>query len=190
MDFLKAEIEKRKRKQNEIPIVEDAVPTKKYIKRGELDKVTDKKYFEELEQERKRKEEIKKKELEEQEKQQQQFDALTKKKPQQSEEDTLQVYLKDPEEVIKRLRARGEVVIFFGETEEERAKRLQKLEELEPMELLGGTSDEFGKQLRKVDAEQQDDKPIQPEKPYNEEKKKKKFLKNLFHKQQQEKYIF
>jgi len=159
MDILKAEIEKRKRKQNETPI-DDGATTKKYVKRGELEKEREKKYFEEMEAERQRKDEIRRKVTEEEERRMEQIESLTKKKPQKSEvEDNLQSYLENAEEVIRRLRVRGQVVTFFGETDEERAKRLQKLEELEPIGYLGGSRDEFGQQLRKLEAEQEADKP-------------------------------
>jgi len=135
------------------------------VRRGEIEKEREKKYIEDMEQEKKRKEEKKQKQTEEDEKRLDLIDSITKKIPVKSTEDT-QEYLKIPEEVISRLRVRGQVVTFFGETDEERAKRLQKLEELEPIEYLGGTADEFGKQLRKLEAEQQAETPAyQADKP-------------------------
>jgi pre-mRNA-splicing factor 18 len=86
-------------------------------------------------------------------------------------------YFGDPEEVIRRLRARNQVVTYFGETDEERAKRLKLIEDLEPADKYSGSTDEFGKQLRKLAEAENAEKPAlftatkkeEPEKTKEEE---------------------
>jgi hypothetical protein len=98
------------------------------------------------------------------------------KKPLIEKEPEPAPYLKDPEEVIKRLRHRGEVVTFFGETDEDRSKRLHKLEELDPLELItGGVADEFGKTLRKLENDDDKDEPKKKIRKKKTRKKKMKF---------------
>jgi len=155
MDFLKAEIEK-KRKLNKA--AEEAVlskqephqgdePRKKYIKRGLIEQERERKYIEEDEKE-KVIEEAKKQEIEKQEK-------LNTKKTEKEKPEEAAILTLPQEEVIKRLRVRGQPITFFGETDILRAERLRKLEEREPVEYIEGMDDDFGKSLRALDKQEE-----------------------------------
>ncbi|KAG8190565.1 hypothetical protein JTE90_014043 [Oedothorax gibbosus] len=132
MDFLKAEIERKKRELQDKNLV---TSTKKYFKRGELLKQQEEEYWQKhcsqkdeneiIEKERQRAEEqsLKSKEVE---------GTLPRK------------------EVVRRLRDRQEPVILFGESELEAFQRLRRLEILEP-EVDRGFRNDFQEAMEKVD---------------------------------------
>lgn len=57
------------------------------------------------------------------------------------------------EEVIARLKARGEPITYFGETDILRAERLRKLELMEPTEYTEGSTNEFAKSVKEAEDE-------------------------------------
>lgn len=58
------------------------------------------------------------------------------------------------EEVVARLKARGEPITYFAETDLQRAERLRKLELMEPTEYTEGSTNEFAKSIREVEAQE------------------------------------
>jgi len=152
---------------------------KNWIRRGDIEKEREKKYLQEKEEEDRKREE-KRKQNQEQEEQRLMVMQQFMKKPLIEKEPEPAPYLKDPEEVIKRLRHRGEVVTFFGETDEDRSKRLHKLEELDPLELItGGVADEFGKTLRKLENDDDKDEPKKKDQKKKEKKEEDEVLVSL-----------
>ena len=121
MDFLLAEVE-RKRKQLE---TNEVTANKKYFKRGDL-------ATQQAENYRKRQEEkLKKKGLlsgeEKGEGSQDEFGKLLEESRKQLDGEKKDKKI-SPEEVVRRLRERGEPIKLFGETEEEAAQRLKYVE--------------------------------------------------------------
>jgi len=150
---LRAEIEKKKRKQN-IPDVDNG--EKKYRRNGDEEVDSLRKKIEEEKNKRKKEEE----ECQKQDKIEADDDSVNKKKPYN---DLL------VEEVIRRLRKHGEPITFFGETDQKRCERLQRLEEHEKSRLneedkLAGTDNDFRQDLEQAShvgsTIVQDEKPI------------------------------
>jgi len=54
---------------------------------------------------------------------------------------------------MSRLRARGEPITYFGETDLQRAERLRKLELMEPTEYAEGSTNEYAKSVREAEAQ-------------------------------------
>lgn len=55
------------------------------------------------------------------------------------------------DEVIAKLKARGEPITYFAETDLQRAERLRKLELLAPTEYTEGSTNEFAKTMQEVE---------------------------------------
>ncbi|OLL24750.1 Pre-mRNA-splicing factor 18 [Neolecta irregularis DAH-3] len=132
MDFLQAEIT-AKRKQMTSGDPETQV--KKYQKRGDLDKIRACKYLEEQDRLRLEKEEkarIKMEEAKDREARQAELKATMQKRNNRKEnlpeEKSESASKYSPEEVTSHLRSRGEPIRLFGETEEDRFKRLRLIE--------------------------------------------------------------
>ncbi|XP_014671447.1 PREDICTED: pre-mRNA-splicing factor 18-like isoform X2 [Priapulus caudatus] len=141
MDFLKSEIQKKRKQLEEKNIV---CPGKKYFKRGDLIAQQTEAYWEKHHG---------KTEQEEQ----------TQVARDTNEEAMVPVvsatdFVKDPQkpmlsrkEVIRRLRERGEPILLFGETECDTFQRLRKLEILEPEKV--GMRNDFKTAMDKMDQE-------------------------------------
>jgi len=150
MNFIQAEIDKKRKERLEFETLAlskrlktDQEPEannarKKYIKRGELEKEREIKYLAEQEEESK--------------KRQQNVQATEQKDKKAHTETPEHVVVPDltVEEVIRRLRSRGEPITLFGESDIDRLKRLRKLEEREPVERNVGMDDDFGHTLREL----------------------------------------
>ncbi|XP_031571716.1 pre-mRNA-splicing factor 18-like [Actinia tenebrosa] len=142
MDFLLAEIDRKKKQldQNEV------TSNKKYFKRGELAAKQAEEY--------KRKQELKRKEKEERyEKNTEEEGAFlpNKKRKGEDQEGKKQV-LMPREEVIKRLRERGEPIRLFGETDEEAYQRQRRIEMMAP-EINKGFRNDLRAAMEKIDQE-------------------------------------
>ncbi|CAG8476152.1 9608_t:CDS:2 [Diversispora eburnea] len=134
MNFLKAEIE-RKRKDIESFQTEIQGPKKKkYIQRAELEKLREKQYLEkQAETERKceeRRRELNKSlaSVAEQEKAEKSASDNETTKEEKAENDSSNL---SPEEVVRRLRAKGQPIRLFGESDKDRRTRLRALELIE-----------------------------------------------------------
>jgi len=138
MDFLKQEIERKKRQIAEKNVLQ---PNKKYFKRGDLAAIQEAEYLakygpsiEDIE------------ELEEKKK-----EAL-KEKGEVDAEDAL--YPLPREDVISKLRDKGEPILIFGETEDQANLRLRSLEIGEGDSFkVKNTGNNFVEALKKVDKE-------------------------------------
>jgi len=138
MDFLKQEIERKKRQIAEKNVLQ---PNKKYFKRGDLAAVQEAEYLakygpsiEDIE------------ELEEKKK-----EAL-KEKGEIDAEDAL--YPLPREDVVTKLRDKGEPILIFGETEDQANLRLRSLEIGEGDSFkVKNTGNNFVEALKKVDKE-------------------------------------
>ncbi|CAG8533629.1 1543_t:CDS:2 [Paraglomus occultum] len=152
MDFLKAEIEK-KRKRNESLYSTEGSTTKKYLRQRDLEKKREEEYLkEQTERERQREEKLK-------EKNRTQFLRLAEQKKGDksgsdgeghntgaNSSDTLNIAV---DEVVRRLRAKGQPIRLFGETDEERKIRLRALEVIE--ERTEGQRNDFMKTLEEME---------------------------------------
>jgi len=157
MDFLKSiideEISKKRKLIDEAKT--DKSNKKKYIRRGEIEKLEEKKYQESIEKEKKEKEEKLKKKKEHEE---QYYSSSPSKKDSKNDNNKNDKSLNNnddddadnltkifenisQEEVIKRLRSHGEPIRYFGETDQERIVRLRHLEAAE--EKTEGQQNEF-----------------------------------------------
>ncbi|CAE1167702.1 PRPF18 [Acanthosepion pharaonis] len=139
MDFLKAEIERKKRQLQEKNIFP---PNKKYFKRGDLMKKNQEDYHNRnnptLDS------------SDDKEKCEEKVEVLNSE-PENFKKEEIQLLRKD---VIRRLRDRGEPVRLFGETDYESYQRLKRLETLEPDVNKGqGFQNDFKAALDKVDQE-------------------------------------
>lgn len=130
MDFLKAEIGRKKRQLEANNLI---APDKKFFRREELINKWDEEY--------KRKESERDKDADSAQK------SNSEKSKESSSNDT---YVLPRKEVIKRLRERSEPIILFGESELDAFQRLKKLEILEP-EINRGFRNDFQEALEKVD---------------------------------------
>jgi len=133
MDFLKAEIERKKRQIEEANVL---VPSKKFFKRGDL--------AAKYEEEYRKKEQVRiQKENDDEEKEQE----LKKAGAADEKPDT---YVLPRKEVIRRLRERNEPILLFGETEVSAFQRLKRLEIQEP-DWNKGLRNDFQEALERVD---------------------------------------
>jgi len=135
MDFLKAEIERKKRQVQEKNILQ---PQKKYFKRGDLAAVEQAEYMSKYGP---NKEDI---------------EELARKKSENEEKESVVIndalYPLPREEVIRRLREKLEPIILFGETENEANLRMRALEIGEPDNArLRASHNNFQEALKNVD---------------------------------------
>jgi len=135
MDFLKAEIERKKRQVQEKNILQ---PQKKYFKRGDLAAVEQAEY---LSKYGPNKEDI---------------EELARKKNDNEEKESVEIndalYPLPREEVVRRLREKLEPIILFGETENEANLRMRALEIGEPDNArLRASHNNFQEALKNVD---------------------------------------
>jgi len=135
MDFLKAEIERKKRQVQEKNVLQ---PQKKYFKRGDLAAVEQAEY---LAKYGPNKEDI---------------EELARKKSDNEEKEAVEIndalYPLPREEVIRRLREKLEPIILFGETENEANLRMRALEIGEPDNArLRASHNNFQEALKNVD---------------------------------------
>ncbi|KAL1925020.1 uncharacterized protein VTP21DRAFT_4674 [Calcarisporiella thermophila] len=149
--LLKSEIDRKRKK---IEAVNGNGPKKKYYSRAELEKIREKEYLEEQERlERERMEKLRKRlKLDEKEAKDQgseHSDVEDKEKEDQEKEETDTLNLK-PEEITRRLRARGQPIRLFGETDKERKLRLRALELIE--ERTEGQRNDFMRTLESLES--------------------------------------
>ncbi|KAG4306594.1 hypothetical protein PORY_000582 [Pneumocystis oryctolagi] len=129
MDFLAAEISKKRKEAESIA----SKNTQKYFKRGDLEKEREKAYYEEKQRiENEREEKLRKKQelLAEEENKRILFKERYQKSRFGSQNDK---FLKEisEEELIKKLRDRNQPICLFGETLDDRKKRLFNIEIIE-----------------------------------------------------------
>eukprot|EP00833_Pecoramyces_ruminatium_P012859 jgi/Orpsp1_1/1186891/evm.model.d7180000053926.1 len=145
MDFLKSiideEISKKRKLINEAK--SDKSNKKKYIRRGDIENLEKKKYYEELEKEKKEKEEKLQKKRKKKKKNYRKKEKRINNQLDDEENDNLTKIFENisQDEVIKRLRSHGEPIRYFGETDQERIVRLRHLEAAE--EKTEGQQNEF-----------------------------------------------
>ena len=157
MDFLKAEIERKKRQMQEKNVM---APDKKYFKRGEL---IEKEREEYLKKHKPKEEDVKKVEsiVEAKEKSKQKrklnqaFDSLILFKigfisVLEKKDEPLEVPSLPRVEVVRRLRERLQPILLFGENEAQACDRLRTIEINEP-EVIEGIKNDFQEALGKVD---------------------------------------
>ncbi|KAG9288893.1 hypothetical protein G9A89_019515 [Geosiphon pyriformis] len=151
MDLLKAEIDK-KRKIFEAVHADEGPKKKKYVRRADLEKVREQQYLEkQAEQHRKRQEK--------QSEKSRMFTSISEQeKPERStsdgevpkdEEEISDAFNIMPEEVIRRLRAKGQPIRLFGETDKERKIRLRAIELIE--ERSEGQRNDFMRTLEEME---------------------------------------
>jgi len=149
MDFLKAEIERKKRQVQEKNVLQ---PQKKYFKRGDLAAVEQAEYLSKYGPNKEDIEELARKKTENEEK------ALKAEEGNVEDSDEKSVVINDAlyplprEEVIRRLREKLEPIILFGETENEANLRMRALEIGEPDNArLRASHNNFQEALKNVD---------------------------------------
>jgi len=140
MDFLLAEIDRKKKQidQNEV------TSNKKYFRRGDLAVKQAEEYKKKQEERLKEKEEKSGKRAAEEDI----FSGFKKKK---NDGETKSAMI-PREEVIRRLRERGEPIRLFGESDDEACQRLRKIEMLVP-EINKGLRNDFKAAMEKIDQE-------------------------------------
>ncbi|EMD33295.1 hypothetical protein CERSUDRAFT_57173 [Gelatoporia subvermispora B] len=145
MDALKAEIALKRKAIQEDPVLNGARPTK-YMRRGELERLKEEQERKEREEkEAREREERERKEREEEERRRQRANVRGSPVPESS-------FNISNEETIRRLRAKGQPIRLFGESDKERRLRLRALELIEEKdhERHGGQND-FKKALEDVE---------------------------------------
>ena len=147
MDFLQAEIERKAKqlKQNEV------TADKKYFRRGDLERQKADEY--KRKQEEKISARLGKHGREEDEGKSSDIFA---KKRKNSEDEAAALNLLPKDEVVRRLRERGEPIRLFGESDQEAAKRLKLLEMLAP-DINKGLRNDFREAMEQVDQDYLDD---------------------------------
>ncbi|CAJ0825854.1 8062_t:CDS:10 [Entrophospora sp. SA101] len=136
MDLLKAEIEKKKRLIDSIVSSSDQGPKKKkYIKQADLEKIKEQEYLtKQAELERKREEKAKEKNkllvtlIENDRSEKSGSDSEHNIEEDESNSNAFNI---PSEEVIRRLRAKGQPICLFGESDKDRKTRLRALELIE-----------------------------------------------------------
>ncbi|KAJ2962127.1 hypothetical protein NQZ79_g2699 [Umbelopsis isabellina] len=158
MDFLqstlKDEIEKKRKALQAAKANDTAAANKKYISRAELERLREKEYLEEQERERKKKEEqqaakekSRQKELADKEKKDSPVPTSDTANEEPNDTDTYNI---SQDEVVRRLRARGQPIRLFAETDKSRKARLRTLELME--ERSEGQRNDFMRTLEQMDA--------------------------------------
>ncbi|RHZ88029.1 hypothetical protein Glove_26g99 [Diversispora epigaea] len=152
MNFLKAEIERKRKDIESFHTVIQESKKKKYIQRAELEKLREKQYLEK-QAETERKCEEKRRELNkslasvaEQEKAEKSASDNETTKEEKVENDSSNL---SPEEVVRRLRAKGQPIRLFGESDKDRRTRLRALELIE--ERSEGQRNDFMKTLEEME---------------------------------------
>ncbi|XP_028417708.1 pre-mRNA-splicing factor 18-like [Dendronephthya gigantea] len=147
MDFLQAEIERKAKqlKQNEV------TTEKKYFRRGDLEKQKADEY--KRKQEAKVSAKLGKHGLDAEE---EKSSDIFAKKRKNSEDEAAALNLLPKDEVVHRLRERGEPIRLFGESDQEAAKRLKLLEMLAP-DINKGLRNDFREAMEQVDQDYLDD---------------------------------
>jgi len=150
--LLTTEINNRKRK---LSTANESQPDakKKYFKRSDLERNRELQY-------QKEQDEKIKKEKEKEELKQQELKERIKKYTKHEEQKEIQESDLPREEVIKRLKARGEPITLFGEEDAMRADRLRQLESKEPVEYIK-TELEGSDFLKAMDKEMEFEQDIQ-----------------------------
>jgi len=150
MDFLLEEIQRKEKqlKQNEV------TSEKKYFKRGELAEKQREDYMKKQEERLQAKHKHEDDQDAEEEKQ-------ASKKRKEGESSTTQNVSIDRDEVIRRLRERGEPIRLFGESDDEAGQRLRRIEMLQP-EINKGYRNDLKDAMDRIDEEylkEQGEKP-------------------------------
>ncbi|CDO74367.1 hypothetical protein BN946_scf184355.g15 [Trametes cinnabarina] len=188
MDALKAEIA-MKRKALEIPVPEGARPTK-YMRRGELERLKEEQERKEREEkEAQLREQLEREEREREERRREKAVARASSSRRSTKSpfpqgdtpsgspapESAATFSMPNEEIIRRLRAKGQPIRLFGESDKERRLRLRALELIEEKDLerQGGQND-FKKALEDVEnvERQKKDRQTQDESVRDKEKKK------------------
>ncbi|CAB5390005.1 unnamed protein product [Rhizophagus irregularis] len=134
MNFLKAEIENKRKFLENIHSEEQEQKKKKYVRRSDVEKKREQQYLaEQAEIEKKREERKRQKNktlllLAEQEKAEKSASDSEGQKEEYDGSDTFNI---SPEEVVRRLRAKGQPIRLFGESDKDRKTRLRALELIE-----------------------------------------------------------
>ncbi|CAG8737402.1 6297_t:CDS:2, partial [Acaulospora morrowiae] len=133
MNSLKADIEKKRKLLETVKTENPEFKKKKYLRRSDLEKIREQQYLEkQFESERDKKEKRKEKDtlasLEDQEKVEKPASDNEAAKEEQDGSDTFNI---SPEEVVRRLRAKGQPIRLFGESDKDRKTRLRALELIE-----------------------------------------------------------
>ncbi|GAO50534.1 Prp18-domain-containing protein [Saitoella complicata NRRL Y-17804] len=133
MDFLQAEIEKKRKQLASSAGASDEGPQpKKYFRRGDLEKERERKYLEEQAQLEKEREEKKRKRIEEAAESERKAEEARKQRAQEKYESANpEIFSITEEEVAKRLREKYQPVRLFAESDHERKVRLRALELIE-----------------------------------------------------------
>ena len=126
MDFLKAEIERKKRQLAEKNVVG---PSKKYFKRGDLMEKEREEYFKKL------------KPKEEDVKYVAEINQPKENDDKKEVQDNSDLPTLPRDEVIRRLRERLEPILLYGESENDAQKRLRSIEVNEPDKIEGIRND-------------------------------------------------
>lgn len=175
VDFLKVEIERKRKERQELEEAaskkakiqgneEGSQPRKKYVRNADLERERERKYLEEMHkvgemfvtmifkqntnmEQQTQEDKIKK--------------ARTSPTPLQKEQETkhddkIEIPL---EEAFRRLRALGQPITLFGETEAERIERLRRVEEVDS-EKTGGQRDEIRDILKELEGKDDEKPPV------------------------------
>ncbi|XP_047009254.1 pre-mRNA-splicing factor 18 isoform X1 [Ictalurus punctatus] len=155
MDTLKAEIARKRKLMEEKELVDD---TKKYFKRGDLAKKEEEDYYKRCGYNVAHEQPVKQLEKKKQQQQQQQQKEEETAPSSTSSNPVLELELTEEklpmtlsrQEVIRRLRERGEPVRLFGETDYDAFQRLRKIEILAP-EVNKGLRNDLKAAMDKID---------------------------------------
>ncbi|CAG8639047.1 7015_t:CDS:10 [Funneliformis caledonium] len=152
MDFLKAEIEKKRKLLESVKSEDQGSKKRKYIRRSDLEKKREQQYLsDQAELERKREEKHREKNktlllLAEQEKAEK---SASDSEVQKEEDDGSDTFNISPDEVVRRLRAKGQPIRLFGESDKDRKTRLRAIELIE--ERTEGQRNDFMRTLEEMD---------------------------------------
>ncbi|KAF7722510.1 mRNA splicing protein prp18 [Apophysomyces ossiformis] len=155
MDFLKSAINAEiSKKRKALDTASERAGSKKYVSRAELERLREEEYRREEEErlakekEKKEKQRQEQERLKEQEKQQAKLDS---KKESVNEEVEIETFNISREEVVRRLRAKGQPIRLFGETDKQCKIRLRALELMEERSEDQGQRNDFMRKLEEME---------------------------------------
>ncbi|KAH3745964.1 pre-mRNA-splicing factor 18 [Pelomyxa schiedti] len=129
--------------------------SKRYMTRGDLERERERKYLEEQNAKREAEQKLLRERV--------QNTLRSVSEPEEKQETEGPELLLPVREVMARLRQRGQPITLFGEDDHQRAHRLHKLEEREPMEYVAGTDNEILKSIRAMETGDEPKKPKENE---------------------------
>ncbi|CAG8473300.1 9260_t:CDS:2 [Dentiscutata heterogama] len=152
MDSLKSEIEKKRKSLGNLTNGDQGSKKKKYVSRAELEKQREQEYLkaqEDLERKREEKRKVHSQTLTASNELEKAESSTPNSEVQKEENDGSDTFNISQEEVIRRLRAKGQPIRLFGESDKDRKTRLRALELIE--ERSEGQRNDFMKTLEEME---------------------------------------